>query len=56
VRFTGDRSTLREWVSFIRDLPANAARWGYRFTADEADAILGRNAVRFYNIYPEARS
>ena len=55
VRFTGDRSTLREWVAFIRDLPINAARWGYRFTTDEAEAILGRNAARFYNL-PEQRS
>lgn len=50
VRFTGDRSTLREWVTFIRELPKNAARWGYRFTEDEADAILGGNAARFYNL------
>jgi predicted TIM-barrel fold metal-dependent hydrolase len=56
VRFTGERSTLGEWVSFIRDLPENAARWGYRFTADEAAAILGRNAMRFYNIEQETRS
>src|SRR5690606_25122081 len=49
-RFTGERSELPEWVDFIRRLPENAARWGYRFTEEEAQAILGGNALRFYNI------
>ena len=47
-RFTGERSELPEWVDFIRRLPENAARWGYRFSEDEAAAILGANALRFY--------
>src|SRR5690606_16748175 len=34
-RFTGARSTLPKWSGFIRNLPENAARWGYRFSADE---------------------
>lgn len=49
-RFTGARSHLRRWVSFIRDLPAIGARWGSRFTQGDADAILGANARRFYNL------
>lgn len=49
-RFTGERSHLGRWVSFIRDLPQTAARWGTRFSADEAQAILGANARRFYNL------
>lgn len=49
-RFTGERSGLPDWVGFFRNLPANAAAWGYRFTAHEADRILGRNALEFYNL------
>jgi len=49
-RFTGARSHLSPWVAFIRELPEAAARHGYRFTADEAAAILGGNAARFYGI------
>jgi predicted TIM-barrel fold metal-dependent hydrolase len=49
-RFTGERSELPQWTDFIRNLPANAARWGYRFTEEEAVAILGGNALRFYGI------
>ncbi|MBJ3778105.1 amidohydrolase family protein [Acuticoccus mangrovi] len=49
-RFTGERSTLREWADFIRNLPANAARWGTRFTNEQAAAIMGGNAARVYNI------
>ncbi len=55
-RFTGARSRLPEWVAFFRDLPAVAARAGYRFTREEADAILGRNAARFYGLAPAAGS
>lgn len=48
-RFTGERSELPQWVEFIRLLPENASRWGYRFSQDEATAILGANALRFYD-------
>ena len=37
MRFTGERSTLAQMGDFFRDLPANAARWGYRFSAEEAE-------------------
>lgn len=49
-RFTGARSNLPQWSDFIRRLPENAARWGYRFSAEEAAAIGGDNAARFYAI------
>jgi len=49
-RFTGERSELKHWVDFFRALPATASQWGYRFTAAEADAILGGNAQRFYGL------
>lgn len=49
-RFTGARSTLPAWSSFIRNLPENAARWGYQFSEQEAAAIAGNNAARFYAI------
>lgn len=49
-RFTGARSRLSEWVALFRDLPAVAARWGYRFSRQEADRILGLNALRFYGL------
>ncbi len=55
-RFTGERSTLKEWANFIRGLPENAARWGYRFTAEEAAAIMGGNAMRFYGLDGESRT
>ena len=48
-RFTGERSQLPQWVEFIRLLPENASRWGYRFSQEEAEAILGANALRFYD-------
>jgi predicted TIM-barrel fold metal-dependent hydrolase len=49
-RFTGERSELPAWVAFFRDLPLNAAKWGYRFDAAEAAAILGGSALKFYNL------
>ncbi|MWD26533.1 amidohydrolase family protein [Aquicoccus sp. SCR17] len=52
-RFTGTRSHLGEWADFIRALPENAARHGYRFTPEEAAAIMGGNAARLYRIEEE---
>ncbi len=49
-RFTGSRSTLPAWTDFIRRLPDNAAKWGYRFTAEEAASIAGGSAAKFYGI------
>jgi len=49
-RFTGERSHLPAWVEFVRNLPSNAARWGYHFTPQEAAAIMGANALRFYGL------
>ena len=49
-RFTGARSNLGKWVAFFRDLPAIAHAAGYRFTAEEASRILGRNAQAFYGL------
>ena len=49
-RFTGGRSSLGKWVAFFRDLPAIAQAAGYRFTANEAWRILGRNAQDFYGL------
>jgi predicted TIM-barrel fold metal-dependent hydrolase len=49
-RFTGARSSLGKWVAFFRDLPAVARAAGYRFTAEEASRILGRNAQAFYGL------
>lgn len=52
-RFTGERSHLGAWADFVRALPENAARCGYRFSPEEAAAIMGRNAARFYGIEEE---
>lgn len=49
-RFTGERSELPHWVDFFRELPANAAKWGYRFSEAEAEQMLGANAHKFYNL------
>src|SRR5262249_38769011 len=49
-RFTGARSSLNNWVAFFRNLPAIANAAGYRFTAEEASRILGRNAQVFYGL------
>ncbi len=49
-RFCGERSTLKEWVAFIADLPRLGAEQGYRFTRHEVDLILGGNARRFYGL------
>lgn len=49
-RFTGARSRLKDWVAMVRDLPDVAAHWGYRFSREEADRILGLNALRFYGL------
>lgn len=54
-RFTGARSHLGAWAGFIRDLPAQAARHGYRFSKAETAAILGGNAARFYGIEQRVR-
>ncbi len=56
-RFTGDRSRLGEWVRLIAELPERAAALGYRFTATEADRILGDNVRRVYRLGgPAARA
>lgn len=49
-RFTGERSHLPAWVDFMRALPENAARWGYRFSDAETAGIMGDNALRFYGL------
>lgn len=54
-RFTGPKSHLKSWVDFIRELPANAAAYGYRFDDAETAAILGGNAARLYGIEAEVK-
>jgi predicted TIM-barrel fold metal-dependent hydrolase len=49
-RFVGERSHLPEWVALIRDLPTAGARYGYRFSVEEAAQILGENARRLYRL------
>lgn len=49
-RFTGPKSHLKEWVDFIRDLPAMAQIAGYRFSSEDTAQIMGGNAAKVYGI------
>lgn len=47
-RFSGKRSTLGQWVEFVRELPARADRLGLSIGEDEVELILGENAKRVF--------
>jgi hypothetical protein len=47
-RFSGKRSTLSQWVEFVRDLPARAERLGLSIGQDEIELIIGENAKRVF--------
>jgi len=49
-RFSGDRSRLGDWVSFIDDLPRSASAYGLSFAREEVDLILGENAIRAFRL------
>jgi predicted TIM-barrel fold metal-dependent hydrolase len=49
-RFSGERSVLPPWVSFIKNLPKDSAKFGVKFTEDEVSMILGENAQRVLKI------
>lgn len=41
---------LSDWVNFFKHLPAKAAEYGYKFTNEEVDLILGDNASRLFRL------
>jgi len=47
-RFSGERSTLGQWVEFVRDLPQRAEKLGLKFGEDEVELIMGENAKRVF--------
>ncbi|HUF53776.1 MAG TPA: amidohydrolase family protein [Dehalococcoidia bacterium] len=49
-RFSGERSRLPFWASFIRALPEDAPKYGKEFSQNEVDLILGGNAQRIFNL------
>jgi len=50
-RFSGEKySTLPKWVQFFRDLPDTAKQYGFTFTQEEVDLILGGNAARILGL------
>lgn len=46
----GRESFWPKWVGIIRSLPEIASRYGYSFSPEEAQLILGENAARVYGI------
>ncbi len=48
--------TYPEIITFMRELPERADRYGRAFTRDEADLILGGNAARLLGLDTEVRS
>lgn len=49
----GDREESKKFVSWLRDLPNFAKKYGVNFTWDEAELIAHKNAERVMKI-PEA--
>jgi len=49
-RFCGEKSNLPKWVNFIKNLPKEAKKFGYYFTKEEVDLILGENAKRILRL------
>jgi len=49
-RFCLERSPLASWVDFFKSLPENARRYGYHFTEEEVQLILGDNALRILRL------
>jgi microsomal dipeptidase-like Zn-dependent dipeptidase len=56
--FGSDRTgtTLRvpqtEWVEMFRRLPETGARYGYPFSREDVDTLLGGNAQRIFALQP----
>jgi uncharacterized protein len=49
-RFSGKRSTLAQWVDFVRDLPQRAEKLGLSISEEEIELILGENAKRVFTL------
>jgi predicted TIM-barrel fold metal-dependent hydrolase len=49
-RHCGENSVLARWISFIRKLPEIAPEYGYRFSQEEIDLILGGSAQKLFDL------
>ena len=49
-RFSGEKSILPDWVSFVSGLANEAPKFGCEFAQDEIDLIMGGNAQRLFGI------
>ena len=49
-RFSGEKSILPDWVSFVSGLVGTAPKYGCGFTQDEVDLIMGGNAQRLFGL------
>lgn len=45
-----DQPFLKGWVDFFKHLPQQATQFGYEFTEEEIEQILGKNAARVFGI------
>jgi uncharacterized protein len=49
-RHCGEKSVMVKWLGFLRKLPEKAKEWGYVFTQQEMDLILGGSARKLFNL------
>lgn len=49
-RFCGEKSLLPNWVAFMKNLTEEARTYGYKFSKEEVQLILGDNAKRIMNL------
>ena len=49
-RHSGEQSVMARWLGFLRELPEKARAYGYVFSQDEMDLILGGSARKLFNL------
>ncbi len=54
-RFCGAKSTLPQWVTFFKSLPEQAPKYGYHFSQEEVDLMIGGNVQRLFNLPSPAK-
>ena len=50
IRLCGDRFFLPEWGNFIYNLPEESAKYGYHFTKEETELVIGENVRRILKL------
>lgn len=49
-RHSGEKSVMSRWLGFLKRLPEKAKEYGYLFSQEEIDLILGGSARRLFNL------